>query len=73
MQTGTKVQQIDLDRTYVCHDCLAFLFSPHDLSEHQQETGHKTAAKIKIDCVVNAGDKRIVMFELSDENVRLQH
>jgi hypothetical protein len=37
-----------------------------------QETGHATAAEIKIDGVVDAGNKRIVLFELPDEHLKLQ-
>jgi hypothetical protein len=59
--------------SFICHECLEFLFSTDGLEKHRQETGHKTVAKIIIDDVVDAGDKRIVLFELSDENAKLQH
>jgi len=52
---------------FICHDCLALSFSSQELLEHQQEMGHKMAAEIKIDAVADVGDKRILMFELSDE------
>jgi hypothetical protein len=57
---------------FICHDCLKILFSPRDISEHMQETGHMTAAEIRIDGVVDAGNRRIVLFELPDEQLKLQ-
>jgi hypothetical protein len=48
---------------YVCHECLDIFFSIDDFRAHKSESGHRTAAKVTVDGVIELGDRRLALFE----------
>jgi hypothetical protein len=52
------------DTAYLCHDCLAVFLFKSDVENHAEETGHKSAATLKVDALVKLGDRDFLLFEL---------
>ena len=58
------IRLMDSGEAYVCHECLAIFLFKSDFEGHSEDTGHRNAAKIKVDAAVRLGDRDFLLFEL---------